>query len=93
MADEEHRLEELRAEGFDICVQHGAATEVASVRIIGATLWTDLKLYPPFEYLARIMVSAYIQDYRAIRTVPNTPFTIMTCWSAIDRTRSRFLRL
>ena len=76
MADEERKLEELYAEGLDIRVLHGTTTEVAGVRIIGATLWTDLKLYPPFEYLARIMVSAYMQDYRAIRTAPKTRFTV-----------------
>ena len=70
------QLAQLRAEGLDIRVLHGEATEIAGVRIIGATLWTDLQLYPPFEYLARTMVSAYMQDYRAIRTAPKTRFTI-----------------
>ena len=55
---------------------HGTVTEIAGVRIIGATLWTDLKLYPPFRLLARTMVSAYMQDYRAIHTAPKTRFTI-----------------
>lgn len=76
LEDEERQLETLRSEGLDIRVLHGAATEIAGVRIIGATLWTDLKLYPPFEYLARMMVSAYMQDYRAIRTAPKTRFSI-----------------
>lgn len=76
VAEEEQQLSALRAEGLDIRVLHGAATEVAGVRIIGATLWTDLKLYPPFEYLARLMVSAYMQDYRAIRTSPKSRFTV-----------------
>ncbi|MEO1110600.1 MAG: metallophosphoesterase [Pseudomonadota bacterium] len=76
MADEERKLEELRAEGLDIRVLHGATTEVAGIRMIGATLWTDLKLYPPFEYLARLMVSAYMQDYRTIRTTQQTRFTV-----------------
>lgn len=76
MADEKNQLAALRAEGFDIRVLHGAATEISGVRIIGATLWTNLKLYPPFEYLARTMVSAYMQDYRAIRTTPNARFTV-----------------
>ncbi|MEP2639558.1 MULTISPECIES: metallophosphoesterase [Rhodobacterales] len=70
------QLAQLHAEGLDIRVLHGAATEIAGVRIIGATLWTDLKLYPPFELLARTMVSAYMQDYRVIRTAPKTRFTI-----------------
>ncbi|APX17991.1 serine/threonine protein phosphatase (plasmid) [Phaeobacter inhibens] len=76
MADEERKLEKLRTEVLDIRVLHGAETEVAGVRIIGATLWTDLKLHPPFEYLARLMVSAYMQDYRAIRTASKTLLTV-----------------
>lgn len=76
LEDEERQLETLRGEGLDIRVLHGAATEIAGVRIIWATLWTDLKLYPSFEYLARMMVSAYMQDYRAIRTAPKTRFSI-----------------
>lgn len=74
--DENAQLAQLHAEGLDVRVLHGAATKIAGVRIIGATLWTDLKLYPPFELLARTMVSAYMQDYRAIRTAPKTRFTI-----------------
>lgn len=76
LAEEERQLTEMRAEGLDIRVLHGAMTEIAGVRIIGATLWTDLKLYPEFDELARLMVSAYMQDYRAIRTAPDTRFTI-----------------
>jgi len=75
-AHETVQLAQLHADGLDIRVLHGAATEIAGVRIIGATLWTDLKLYPPFELLARTMVSAYMQDYRAIRTAPKTRFSI-----------------
>ncbi|WP_244906071.1 metallophosphoesterase [Celeribacter ethanolicus] len=76
LADEEHQLAVLRAESLDIRVLHGATTEIAGVRIIGATLWTDLRLYPEFDDLARIMVSADMQDYRAIRTAPDTCITI-----------------
>lgn len=70
------RLEALRGEGLDVRVLHGAATEVAGVRIIGATLWTDLQLYPEFVHLAQTMVSAYMQDYRAILASKKTRFTI-----------------
>ena len=70
------QLAQLHAEGLDVRVLHGAATEIAGVRIIGATLWTDLKLYPPFEFLARSTVFANMQDYRAIRTAPETLLTI-----------------
>ncbi|MFP1645442.1 hypothetical protein ACK8OU_13355, partial [Defluviimonas sp. KMU-169] len=76
LAEEERQLADLRAEGLDIRVLHGATIEIAGVRIIGATLWTDLQLYPEFDDLARIMVSAYMQDYRAIRTAPDTRFTV-----------------
>ncbi len=76
LKDEERQLATLRGERLDIRVLHGEATVIAGVRIIGATLWTDLALYPPFEYLARMMVSAYMQDYRAIWTAPKTRFSI-----------------
>ena len=76
LEEEERKLTKLRAEGLDVRVLHGAATEVAGVRFIGATLWTDLRLYPEFDELARIMVSAYMQDYRAIRTAPDACFTV-----------------
>ena len=74
--DENRQIDTLRNEGLDIRVLHGAVTEIAGVRIIGATLWTDLKLHPPFELLARTMVSAYMQDYRAINTAPKKRFSI-----------------
>lgn len=38
LADEQRQLAELRDDGLDIRVLHGAATEIASPRIIGATL-------------------------------------------------------
>lgn len=70
------RLKQRHKEGLDVRVLHADATEIAGVRIIGATLWTDLKLYPPLEFLARSMVSAYIQDYRKIYVTEGTRFTI-----------------
>ncbi len=76
LAGEERQLADLRTQGLDIRVLHGAATEIAGVRIIGAMLWTDLQLYPGYDHLARIMVSAQMMDYRAIRTAPKTRFTI-----------------
>ncbi len=76
MEQEQCQLAELHTEGLDIRVLHGAATEIAGVRIIGATLWADLKLYPAFDYLARVVVPAYMQDYRAIRIAPKTLFTV-----------------
>ncbi|SDY01228.1 metallophosphoesterase [Allgaiera indica] len=75
LADEERQLAAIRAEGLDIRVLHGAVTEIAGVRIVGATLWTDLQLYPGLDQLARIVVSAGLNDYEAIRTKPGTRFT------------------
>ena len=75
-AEEEVQLADLQANGLDVRVLHGAKTEIAGVRIIGATLWTDLQLYPDLSQLARRMVSAHMQDYRAIRTDPDSRFTI-----------------
>ena len=70
------QLAQLHAEGLDVRVLHGAVTEIAGVRIIGTTLWTDLKLYPPLELLAPTMVSTYMQDDRAIRTAPIIRFSV-----------------
>lgn len=40
------RLAELRAEGLPLHVLHGEVVEIAGVRIVGATLWTDFRLFP-----------------------------------------------
>lgn len=74
-AEEDRQLAALRAEGLDIRVLHGDTTEIAGVRITGATLWTDLKLYPGREALARAVVTGLFNDYRVIRTAPDRPFT------------------
>ena len=76
LRDEDRQLAELKAEGLDIRVLHGAATEIADVRVIGATLWTDLQLYPALENLARERVSDLMPDYRAIFYRPNTLFSL-----------------
>ncbi|MBO9400513.1 metallophosphoesterase [Shimia sp. R9_3] len=76
LADEERQLTDLCAEGLDIRVLHGAVTEIAGVRIIGATLWTDLQLFPGSDTQTQIMLSAHLQDYREIRTAPDTRFTV-----------------
>ncbi len=75
LADEERQLADLRAEDLDIRVLHGAATEVAGVRIIGATLWTDLKLYPDKADLAKRVVANSLNDYRLIKTAPRRVMT------------------
>lgn len=75
LADEARQLAALRADGLDIPMLHGAATEVAGVRIIGANLWTDFNLYLGLEALARSVVPRLINDYHAVRTAPGRLFT------------------
>jgi len=76
LADEERQLAKLRAEGLDVQVLHGAATEISGVRICGATLRTDLQLFPGSDTQMRMMLAAHLQDYREIRTAPGTKFTV-----------------
>lgn len=71
---EAERLAELRAEGLDLRLLHGAATEIAGVRILGATLWTDLRLYPDHEDLARASIAPFMADLREIRMTPERRF-------------------
>ena len=75
LAEEARQLAALHAEGLDIRILHGATTEIAGARVIGATLWTDFKLYPRLEALARIVVPRLLNDYHAIRTAPGRLFT------------------
>lgn len=75
LAEEARQLAALKAEGIDIRVLHGAVTELAGVRIIGATLWTDFALYPGLEAHARSVVPRMLNDYHAIRTAPGQRFT------------------
>lgn len=78
LAEEERQLAAFRAEGLDIRVLHGAATEIAGVRIIGAPLWTDLKLFPDLEGLAWGMVGDCLMDYRRIGVTPKRKFCVRT---------------
>ena len=61
MADEKRQLSELRAEGVDVRVLHGSEAEIPVVRIVGATLWTDLQLFSGASGQTRMMVSAHLQ--------------------------------
>ncbi|WP_376873291.1 metallophosphoesterase [Albirhodobacter sp. R86504] len=78
LAEEERQLADQRAQGLDIRVLHGAATEIAGVRIIGAPLWTDLKLFPELEVAARGIVGNSLVDYRRIRVTPKRKFCVHT---------------
>ena len=78
LADEERQLAALHTEGLDIRVLHGAATEIAGVRIIGAPLWTDLKLFPELEDLAWATVPDVLNDYQMIGVTPKRMFCVRT---------------
>ena len=65
-------LARLRAGGLNLRVLHGEATVIEAadgppLRVIGATLWTDLVLYPGHEALARRVLPRRLLDYHAIR--------------------------
>ena len=82
-AKERRELANMHAEGLDVRVlcsdpdPAAVATEVAGVRIIGATLWTDCCLYgPAHEVLARQVVGNSLMDYMAIRINPFMTFTV-----------------
>lgn len=72
---ESKQLAKLHEEGLDVRVLRGTATEIAGIRIVGATLWTDLKLYPKQEIASRMAASAFMQDYRVIRMAAGKKFT------------------
>ena len=82
-AEEDRQLASLHAEGLDVRVLRSepdpsvVATEVAGVRIVGATLWTDCCLYgPAHEVLARQVIGNSLTDYKTIRISPDKPFTV-----------------
>ncbi len=73
---ERHQLDVLRRQGHDVRVLHGETTVIAGVRIIGATLWTDLDLYPGLAGLARVTAGTIMNDYNMIRTGPSRRRTV-----------------
>jgi Icc-related predicted phosphoesterase len=75
--EEASRIAELRASGVDIAVLDADAEIIAGTRVIGASLWTDLDLYPGSTALVRECMN----DFRMIRrrredSMHPTDFTI-----------------
>lgn len=70
IAEEQARLLQMNAAGADIRMLDGDVTEVAGTRIIGATLWTDLDLYPGMSAPARAAVYQAMNDFSQIRMTP-----------------------
>lgn len=70
IAEEQARLLQMNAAGADIRMLDGDVTEVAGTRIVGATLWTDLDLYPGMSAPARAAVYQAMNDFSQIRMTP-----------------------
>ena len=64
---EHERVAELRAAGMDIQVLRRDERIIGDTRVIGATLWTDFRLYPDMAAIAPITARSEMNDYRAIR--------------------------
>ena len=74
IAEGRRRVSGMNAAGADIRVLDGEATEVAGVRVIGATLWTDLDLYPGEHRRIRDKVERGMKDFQMIRSNPVRQF-------------------
>ena len=74
--NDRRRLAEINAAGGDIRMLEGNATEIAGTRIIGATLWTDLNLYPGHANQIRKAVKRNMNDFGLIRITPGQSFTV-----------------
>lgn len=74
IAAEGYRVAELNALGADIRVLDGDVTEVAGTRIIGATLWTDLRLFPGETAATRAAVQSTLNDFGRIQVAAGRRF-------------------
>ncbi len=63
---EQEILKKMRADGDRVHVLHGDEVEIAGVRIIGASFWTDFNLNPASIFGARDLASQVMNDYRVI---------------------------
>lgn len=64
---EDRRIGEARARGMDIEVLRGNARIVGDTRVIGATFWTDFRLYPDRIEGALQAARDQMNDYRRIQ--------------------------
>lgn len=64
---EDRRLPDLRARGADIEMLRGSSRTIKGTRVIGATLWTDMRLYPDRMIGAELAAKDQINDYRDIK--------------------------
>lgn len=87
--EEDDALERARELGRDVRVLHGDVTEVAGVRIIGATLWTDMNLHPDLATITRTQCFKSKKDSQRILVLPDQPLNVETwlSWHSYDRSR------
>jgi hypothetical protein len=79
IADDTARIAEINKKGGDIRMLDGTSTEVAGTRIVGATLWTDLDLFPGSSMAARAAVKNSMNDFWEIRK-PDGKFLDIEEW-------------
>jgi predicted phosphodiesterase len=70
LSQEDENLERVRAQGLDVRILHGEATEVAGVRIVGATLWTDMNIIPEMASIVRTKSFKELEDSIRICSTP-----------------------
>ena len=58
-----------RAASLDIAFLENEVADLAGVRFVGCTLWTDLDLFGPHPWVADAVLNAMV-DYRSIRVSP-----------------------
>ncbi|MCW3782520.1 metallophosphoesterase [Defluviimonas salinarum] len=66
-AEERTRIADARALGVDIDVLRRGLRVIGDTRVIGATLWTDMRLHPEFASGAQIAIGAEMNDYDQIK--------------------------
>lgn len=71
IAREQEKIAALLSQGVDIRVLDGDVTFIGETRIIGATLWTDLGLYPGYDQDTRKAVRLGMNDFNQIRMSDN----------------------
>ncbi|MBW3243652.1 metallophosphoesterase [Epibacterium sp. DP7N7-1] len=64
---EDRRIPEARARGVDIEILRGTSRVIGDTRIIGATFWTDLQLFPDRLTGIDFAVRDKINDYKRVR--------------------------
>lgn len=65
--EERGRLAQLRSAGVDIDVMRGSTRIIGDTRVIGATLWTDMNLYPAASGYIQHIVKDKMNDYRHVK--------------------------